>query len=46
MGNIVWLGVLGYKLPEQMAVGVGAEIIKTHRFPSAMQHEGDRLGTV
>lgn len=46
MGNIVWLGVLGYKLPEQMAVGVGAGIIKSHRFPSAMQHEGDRLGTV
>lgn len=46
MGGIVWPGVLRYKLPEQMAVGVGARISKSHRFPSAVQHEGDMGGTV
>lgn len=46
MGGIVWPGVLRYKLPEQMAVGVGARISKSHWFPSAMQPEGDTVRTV
>lgn len=46
MGGMVWPGVQRYKLPEQMAVGVGARISKSHRFPSAVQHAGGVVGTV
>lgn len=45
MGNIVWLDVLRSKLPEQMAVGVGARTSRqSHPFASAMQHEGRSEG--